>query len=300
MADGLSTPTTITGKVKLRTPTQAEALSSRYVFLNLQNAEPNLGVPNSPGIKDEFAGDPGYRYALLSNNVQSPSGWRVWAYDNPKIAAYSKENSIALGSNPNPINDNSFVYSNYTYSYNNIYNSQSFEDNTFNVFALSGIYLFDATTIGDPASATSFIITDTGKVGINTDNPNELLTVAGNISATGNLVLDGAATLGNNKNDTHTVRGTLRIGDSFTAPMLFGANNTSYDVNLYRHSANNLKTDDNFTCNTLSAVGGVTCTVVNLTNTATLSSTTTPLTASGEFIVLNINGVNKAIRLWEF
>ena len=66
-------PTTILSKIHVRTPSQAESLSSRYVFLNLNNAEPNLGKP--PGIyggtyystltSDEYLG---IRYALLSNN----------------------------------------------------------------------------------------------------------------------------------------------------------------------------------------------------------------------------------------
>ena len=180
-------PTTILSKIHVRTPSQAESLSSRYVFLNLNNAEPNLGKP--PGIyggtyystltSDEYLG---IRYALLSNN-HSGSAWRVWAYDNPKIATYSKEGSIGLGDNAFPINIKSFVYSNYAYdNQNNRYNSQSFSNKTFNVFALSGIYLFDSTTIGDPASAIVFIVTDTGNVGIGTENPPATLSIIGTIS----------------------------------------------------------------------------------------------------------------------
>ena len=295
MADVIST---ITGKVKTRTPAQAEALSSRYVFLNLQNAEPNLGVPSSPGVKEEYPGDPGYRYALLSNNTASTSAWRVWAYDNPKIATYSKESSIALGNNPNPINNNSIVYSNYTYDINNVYNSQSFADNTFNVFSLSGIYLFDATTIGDPASATAFIVTETGKVGIGTENPNEVLSVVGNISATGGITTDANNTLGNSKSDINILRGYVRISDSFASPLTFGNNNASFDTNLYRIKANTLNTDSTFTCNALSGRNALSGADITLTNARIITPSST--TDSGQFLILNINGSEKAIRLWDF
>ena len=249
-----NTPQTISGKIKTRTPTQAEALSSRYVFLNLNNAEPNLGTPKSPGIKQEYLGDNGYRYLLLSNNTSSLSAWRVWSFDNPRIAAYSKENSIALGDNANPINNNSIVYNNHPYG-TNVYNSQSFRDNSFNVFSLSGIYLFDATTIGDPASATAFVVTDDGKVGINTNSPQEALTIAGNVSATGNLTINTNATLGKGKTSTNILRGTVKIADSSPSSVVFGVSDANYDTNLYRGGANILKTDDLFVCDSLSAIG---------------------------------------------
>jgi len=210
-------PTTILSKIHVRTPTQAESLSSRYSFLNLNNAEPNLGKP--PGIfggtyystltSDEYLG---IRYALLSNN-HSGSAWRVWAYDNPKIAAYSKEGSLGIGDNAYPLNIKSFVYSNYAFdNQNNRYNSQSFSNKTFNVFALSGIYLFDSTTIGDPASAIAFIVTDTGNVGIGLEDPNERLTVNGNISSNGNFI-QGSGSRVSGKN-SHAEGLSIVIGDN--------------------------------------------------------------------------------------
>jgi len=196
-------PTTILGKIHVRTPAQAEPLSSRYVFLNVNNAEPNLGKP--PGIyggtyystltSDEYLG---IRYALLSNN-HSGSAWRVWAYNNPKIAAYSKEGSLGIGDNAYPLNIKSFVYSNYAFdNQNNRYNSQSFSNKTFNVFALSGIYLFDSTTIGDPASAIAFIVTDTGNVGVGTETPEATFTVAGTISGNNTWVALNASNASGN------------------------------------------------------------------------------------------------------
>jgi len=295
MADTIST---ISGKVKLRTPTQAEALSSRYTFLNLQNAEPNLGVPTSPGTLNEYPGDPGIRYALLSNNVNGLSSWRVWSYDNPKIAAHSIENSIALGNNSNPVNTNSLVYSNYTYAQNNVYNSQSFSDYSFNVFAVSGIYLFDSTTIGDPMSATTFIVTENGLVGVGTENPSVALTIQGSISANGNIITTGNASLGDTKNDLQVLRGTVRIADSFSAPLVFGNNNSSFDTNLYRSAANVLRTDDTFVCQALSTISGLSAGSIVLTN-ATVTNLVAA-TASGDFLCININGVNRALRIWDY
>jgi len=181
-------PQTITGKVHTRTPTQAQALSSRYTFLNLQNAEPNLGIPGPAGTSPETTeGYLGLRYALLSNNHSNGlSAWRVWSFDNPRVAFYSVENSLGIGENANPIRINSIVYNNHPYGTNR-YNSESLAENSFNVYSLSGIYLFDSTTVGDPASAITFVVTESGFVGINTEFPNAELTVNGGISASGFL-----------------------------------------------------------------------------------------------------------------
>lgn len=181
-------PQTITGKVHTRTPTQAQALSSRYTFLNLQNVEPNLGKPGPAGTSPETTeGYLGLRYALLSNNHSNGlSAWRVWSFDNPRVAFYSVENSLGIGENANPIRINSIVYNNHPYGTNR-YNSESLAENSFNVYSLSGIYLFDSTTVGDPASAITFVVTESGFVGINTEFPNAELTVNGGISASGFL-----------------------------------------------------------------------------------------------------------------
>lgn len=301
-----NTPETISGKVRVRAPYQAEALSSRYVFLNLNNAEPNLGSPHP--LTDVSPDPGGIRYALLSNNSYSStlcaiSAWRVWAYDSPTIAAYSLQQSIALGLNAQPIRDYSLVYSNHPWGTNR-YNSESLEQHTYNVYSLSGIYLFDSTTVGDPASATSFIVTDDGLVGINTDSPTERLTISGNISAQGslsatnNIFVQGNSYLGNAKSDTTVIRGTLRVGDD--NGIEFGNNNTLYNVKLYRGATNILKTDDTLHCFGLSSNGSAYANDLYLTNSVVLSSFTTPLTASGEFLVININGTNRALRLWDY
>lgn len=301
-----NTPETISGKVRVRAPYQAEALSSRYVFLNLNNAEPNLGAPHT--LTDISPDPDGIRYALLSNNsytstVCAISAWRVWSYNDPTIAAYSGQKSIALGLNPQPIRDYSIVYSNHPWGTNR-YNSESLEKYTYNVYSLSGIYLFDSTTVGDPASATSFIVTNDGLVGINTDTPTERLTISGNISAqgslsaTGNIIIGGSSFLGNAKADFTVVRGTLRVGDD--NGIEFGNNNTAYNVKLYKGASNILKTDDTFHCATLSSNGYAFVSDLNLTNATIVSSFVNPLTASGEFVVININGANRALRLWDW
>jgi len=299
-----NTPETISGKVRVRAPYQAEALSSRYVFLNINNAEPSLGIPKS---LDSASPDPGgIRYALLSNNSYSStlcavSAWRVWAYDSPTIATFSIQKSIALGLNAQPIRDYSLVYSNHPWGTNR-YNSESLEQYTYNVYSLSGIYLFDSTTVGDPASATSFIVTNDGLVGINTDTPTERLTIIGNISAQGSLSATNSlfvannSYLGNAKGDFTTVRGTLRIGDD--NGIEFGNNNTAYNVKLYKGGSNILKTDDEIHCTALSSNGGLTGADICLTNAYTIVPTS--VTDTGTFLILNINGASKAVRLWDY
>ena len=111
--------------------------------------------------------------------------------------------SIALGIGARAGHDKSIVYS---ATDSNYYQSNSFGDHTFNVFASSGIVLYDSTTIGDPASATFFAITTAGFVGIGTEDPYDKLTVAGNISAQGSLSAFAAA-------DTwHKLGGSLQGG----------------------------------------------------------------------------------------
>jgi len=177
---------TISGKVRLRTPMQSDIDPVRYKFLNLINAEPNLGIPKDPGTIG------GLRYMLLSNTSDGLAPWRVWSYLNPKIAIDSIQNSLAFGDNATINNANSFVFSNYKFTNNNPYNSQTFSDYSYGIYSLSGIFLYNATTIGDPASATYFVVTETGNVGIKTDAPAVELTVSGSVSANGSYTSFGA------------------------------------------------------------------------------------------------------------
>jgi len=297
-------PQTITGKVHTRTPTQAQALSSRYTFLNLQNSEPNLGKPGPAGTSPETTeGYLGLRYALLSNNNSNGlSAWRVWSFDNPRVAFYSIQNSLGIGENANPIRINSIVYNNHPYGRNR-YNSESLAENSFNVYSLSGIYLFDSTTVGDPASAVSLVVTESGFVGINTEFPNAELTVNGSISArnnatvVGNLDVNGNTNLGNAKTDVNTFRGEVKIADSSINSLIFGDGNSSYDTNLYRLDVGILNTDNAFYCNSLSSTNALTGADIKLTGASVITPSTT---ASGDFLILNINGTNRAIRLWDY
>jgi len=329
-------PTTILGKVRTRTPTQAQGLSSRYVFLNVKNAEPNLGRP--PGI---FGGTYassltssehlGIRYALLSNN-HSGSAWRVWAYDNPRIAAYSKEGSLGFGDTAYPLNIKSFVFSNYAYdNQNNRYNSQSFSEKTFNVFSLSGIYLFNATTIGDPASAIEFIVTEDGNVGIGVEDPAEKLTVNGNISANGSLFVrdlsaNNLTVSGNiSASGDLTINGNTILGDTNTDSLtLYGTNvsipnSLNFDSNTFVIDSTNNRVgiNKNSPTEALDVIGNVlvssslsakdnigvgTTTVLPGTSAFTIHSASSALsfTLTDLFIRINIAEKQYAIPLYEF
>jgi len=119
--------------------------------------------------------------------------------------AIGKE-SIALGTGARAGHEQSIVYS---ATDSNNYQSNSFGDHTFNVFASSGIVLYDSTTIGDPASATFFAITTAGFVGIGTEEPYDMLTVAGNISAQGSLSATAPGDM------WHSIEGNLVGGISY-------------------------------------------------------------------------------------
>ena len=284
---------TISGKVRLRTPMQSDIDPVRYKFLNLINAEPTLGMPKDPGTVG------GMRYMLLSNTSDGLAPWRVWSYLNPKIAIDSIQNSLAFGDNATINNANSFIFSNYKYTNNNPYNSQTFSDYSYGIYSLSGIYLYNATTIGDPASATYFVVTETGFVGIKTDAPAVELTVSGSVSANGSLTIDGNSRFGNTASDATIIRGTTKIADSSsTNGILFGSGDTSYDVNLYRHSANVIRTDDTLVSTALSSVGGLSGASVTLTNAYTVVPTS--VADTGTFLIVTVNGNSKAIRLWDY
>lgn len=221
MSNTFYVPPTISGKTRTRSPQQADLTDpNRYTFLNVNNAEPNLGVPKDQGVGTIDA--QGSRYVLLSNTIDGTTPWRVWSYLSPRIYIASVYNSIGIGDNANPIEQNSFVYSNYNQKFNT-YNGNSLFPESVTFYSVSGIYLFNATTIGDPASATSFIVKENGYVGIGTSDPITDLHVVGTLSAS-----------------------DLKLGN------------------------------------------------------ASVQTFSTPVTASGDFIVLNINGKQRAIRLWDY
>jgi hypothetical protein len=72
-----------------------------------------------------------------------------------------------------------------------------------------------------------------------------------------NLNVNGSTTLGNTDADATIIRGITKIADSSaTNGILFGANNTSYDTNLYRSDYDELKTDDSLIVNLDLSVNG--------------------------------------------
>jgi len=123
---------------------------------------------------------------------------------------------------------------------------------------------------------TPFMILGDGKTGVGTRTPNQKLTVVGSISAAlsgtlaevGNIYSEGSVSIGHTAGTTTipeklTVYGSisatqnlkLREGTGATNGILFGT-----DCNLYRSSANTIRTDGNLTVGTLAA--GTTNTVV--------------------------------------
>ena len=69
--------------------------------------------------------------------------------------------------------------------------------------------LGSSTSNGGSGFSEYFRVTGDGKVGIGTTTPAQKLTVQGNISGSGNLTIDGEATLGNAITDTHKIDGEI-------------------------------------------------------------------------------------------
>jgi hypothetical protein len=113
-------------------------------------------------------------------------------------------NSVYTSVNPVSSNWNS-VYS--TYNKNSAtYATIEFSNNKFLPLSggtITGDLIVDNTLqVGDGNPNFDFIITDEGNVGINTETPNEKLTVVGNISCTGFLYGDGSKLTGIVAGDT--------------------------------------------------------------------------------------------------
>jgi len=113
-------------------------------------------------------------------------------------------NSVYTSVNPVSSNWNS-VYS--TYNKNSAtYATIEFSNNKFLPLSggtITGDLIVDNTLqVGDGNPNFDFIITDEGNVGINTETPNEKLTVVGNISSTGSYYGDGSKLTGIVAGDT--------------------------------------------------------------------------------------------------
>jgi len=105
----------------------------------------------------------------------------------------------------------------------------------------------NALKIMDGAKIRFFEEGSAGAIGINTTNLTNALTIKGSVSASGSLNINGSTTLGDTNADTNILRGIVKIADSSVSNgILLGSGDASYDANLYRSTANTLKTDDNF------------------------------------------------------
>jgi len=101
------------------------------------------------------------------------------------------------------------------------------------------------------SSATNGILFGTGDASYDTNiyrSAANSLKTDDSLTVDINLNVNGNSTLGNVNTDTTIIRGIAKIADSSaTNGILFGTGDANYDTNLYRDSANNLKTDDNLT-----------------------------------------------------
>lgn len=121
------------------------------------------------------------------------------------------------------------------------------------------LYVKANTTLGDDCTDTTSIngtlnincATSTNGIkfsnGAGTYDTNLYRSAADTLRTDDNFIVGSSTTLGDANTDTTVIRGITKIADSSsTNGILFGSGNANYDVNLYRKSANILKTDDTF------------------------------------------------------
>ena len=132
----------------------------------------------------------------------------------------------------------------------------------------------NALKIMDSAKIRFFEEGSSGAIGINTTNLSNALTIKGSVSASGSLNINGSTTLGDTNTDTNILRGIVKIADSSASNgILLGSGDASYDANLYRSTANTLKTDDNFIIDLDLNVNGNTTLGNANTDTTTINGT---------------------------
>jgi hypothetical protein len=157
-----------------------------------------------------------------------------------------------------------------------------------------------------------------GNVGIKTNTPGEALTVSGNISASGNLFVNGISSrnidmLYSPANDGNNA--VLRIGEidfatsnqGFSGAFIsysettnvFGISSVFGGVNSPAIGIDRFGRFSDVTINgTISSSGGLSAANVSLRSANVI--TPASVVDNGQFLILNINGTNKAIRLWEY
>jgi len=184
--------------------------SGNYSHTEGQSVSATSDASHAEGFQTTAAGS--YSHAQGNNTIASGiASHAAGAYSNA-----IQENTTAIGVKANAAHRGAVVISTNT----NQYNSSSFGDETFNVFASGGTYIFNKTTIGDPVSATSFVVTSGGLVGINVNSPSERLTVNGNISSNGTLFTTSVTSRGIDIFHTPANDGInpiLRIGEYSTS-----------------------------------------------------------------------------------
>lgn len=172
--------------------TQPYTISQGYATLAASSGAHTEGFYSI--VSGNFAHAEGYYTNALGDYSHSQgistSAVGTGSFASGNLSLARGKNSIVLGALGNAMHDNSVVISTNT----NVFNSSSFEDCTFNVFASGGNYLLNQTTIGNKDLQSQFIVTSAGLVGINVfGNPTESLHVKdgnlwvenGAISATG-------------------------------------------------------------------------------------------------------------------
>jgi hypothetical protein len=176
-------------------------------------------------------------------------------------------------------------------------------------------------------------INSSGNVGIGTSTPNTNLTVSGSISATGTLFANninlGSSLISNNSigvagniaaskgfftNNSYTNTFTTGLVVDYTSGLgRISVGNES--LSFYNKGIGNTSTvfisangnvgigtstpNTNLTVSgSISATNTIYTSALNITSAPT--TFTNPVTASGSFLIVNINGTNKAIQLWDY
>ena len=158
--------------------------------------------------------------------------------------------------------------------------------------------------------------TSSNIVGINTSSPNKTLTVIGEVSATRHLNVGDRAMYVNTDYNYVGINVDIPTGPWPTLPnntlavngMLSATGNTYVNgyVGINTDSPNkNLTVVGDISATGTVNVGSLNMAALDLSPavlglTCQLSSFTSPVTATGEFLILKLNGVQKAIRLWNF
>jgi uncharacterized secreted protein with C-terminal beta-propeller domain len=160
------------------------------------------------------------------------------------------------------------------------------------------------------AGNTLFVDSINKRVGVNTSTPNKDLTIKGELSATGSSFLGGNVLLIDSVNRRTTVFGELSsTGNTIFNTKLSAGNTLFVDDSSKRVGVNTNKPNTDLTVfGNISATNNVYGTFIfstfNLHPTAVamsgLFTSLTSVTASDDFIVLDLNGKRRALRVWDF